>query len=646
MVQRITAICFYLLIASQGIFSQNLIADPGFEIWDGTSGQSPNTLSGLTHWYSANGTADHHHVDIEFGSNLTGLEPCPLGEGNTWCGFPYEGGGVLGVWKGNGPDGSKEWGGTQLLEPLVPGDCYEISFWIQNKKDDPDQLYETNQWGVFFSNTQYPTFNANLANFSAMADQWVTSEQVTSGSEWQQLTFTYTASEAFEYVYIGYVGDVANSTFTAANDSYLLGFYVWIDELIIEHVDVEVPDDISLCLGDSVLLNFASNYSLSWTDGMVTDTTTSVWAKPELTTTYYVEAIGNMGCTKLDSVVVTVLQENFIDYPQPVCVATEAFELDPNVGAGSWTGEGIINSATGLFDPSVSGSGTITVAFNSATECSNDFTMFIEVLETPEVDLIADFSEGCLPLTVNFEAITDTPALAYEWSFGDGATSNEIGTASHTFTEGGNYDLAVRVTHFENCISEYNQENLVRVYDAPVANFAFTPENPDILDSEVQFEDRSEGNILQWQWDFGDQTSSSGASPLHEYRAPGVYEVNFQVTGIGNCVDTISRSITVKNAIRMYVPNAFSPNLDGINDRFEIGYVGDLQEYEMTVFNRWGGLIFHSKSLENTWDGSIPNGRPAETGIYTYFIKYTLQSATDAGSVEEEIVSGDVMVLR
>ncbi len=635
-----------LLVSIQVNYSQNLIADPGFEIWDGTSGQNPLTLSGLTHWYTANGTADHHHVDNENGSNLTGLEPCPLGEGNTWCGFPYEGGGVLGVWKGNGPDGSKEWGGTQLLEPLVPGDCYEISFWIQNKKDNPDQLYETNQWGVFFSHTQFPAFNANLSDFSTMTDQWVATEEVIGGSEWQQVTFTYTANEAYEYMYIGYMGNVSTSTYTAYNDDYLLGFYAWIDEVIVEHVDVEVPEDLELCLGDSVQLNFSSNYSLSWTDGITTDTTTSVWVTPETTTTYYVEAVGNMGCTKTDSVTVSILAPDMMDYPQPVCVATEPFQLDPTATNGTWVGPGIVNGQTGLFDPSISGSGAFMIEYLADTGCGENFTMFIEVLETPAVAIASDLREGCSPLTVALTANTETPDATYEWNFGDGTTNNENNTTNHTYNAEGTYDIGVTVTHFPGCTAEYTEEDFIHVYQAPVANFAFMPESPDILNPEVQFEDRSQGNILQWQWDFGDQLTSSSPAPLHRYQNAGTYEVALQVISQGNCVDSIRQIVQVKNAARIYVPNAFSPNLDGVNDRFEIGYIGTLYDYEMKVFDRWGAVIFHSSSPDNTWDGSIVNGRPAANGVYTYFVQYTLESEATGGKAEKEVLSGDVMILR
>jgi len=155
-----TSLIVVILFLSMSILgqSQNLIPNPGFEEWDGTNQSA--TMVHVDYWYAANGTTDLHHTSNGPGNNLTSLTPCPPGTGDTGCGYPYEGEAVLGAWKGNGPDGSKEWAGVQMLETMEAGGCYEVSFWIQNKKDNPAQLYETNQWGMFFSKTKFPFFQS------------------------------------------------------------------------------------------------------------------------------------------------------------------------------------------------------------------------------------------------------------------------------------------------------------------------------------------------------------------------------------------------------------------------------------------------------------------------------------------------------
>ena len=404
---------------------QNLIPDPGFENWDGTPGWAPGPLSCLAEWYEASGTADYHHQDPMFsGSNLTGLEDCPLGQGNTNCGFPYQGQAVLGCWKGNGPDGNREWAGIQLTEPMVAGGCYKVSFWIQNKKDDPDRLLVTNQWGMFFNDTPTPFFNASLANYAAMSDHWVASDQIVDGSEWMKLEFDYQASEAFAYAYIGFMGDYATSSNIIYNDDYLLGPYVWIDEVIVERVDPQLTltEDIAICEGESVVLEASSNFPILWEDNQSNVLSRTV--SPQQTTTYYVQTQDSTLCAIRDSIVVTVFGDQEVNFMGgEICEGADPFLLDPTILEGSWAGPGVIDATQGLFDPALAGVGGHYIAYTSDVDCSEDFLLFVEVSVPPVVDFEADVLEGCPPLEVQFNDLSATPGIAYAWDFGNGTTS-------------------------------------------------------------------------------------------------------------------------------------------------------------------------------------------------------------------------------
>lgn len=376
-------LCFLLSLNSFcEIQAQNLIPDPGFEIWDGSIGQVPNTLGGLTYWYNANGTADHHHQQNPPGSNLTSLSPCPTGNGNTDCGFPYEGEAVLGCWKGNGADGTKEWGGIQLSEPMVPGGCYEVSFWIQNKKDNPDFFMSTSNWGIFFSETQYPSFNPNLINYDTKADQFVTTEVEVNESEWRYFEFSYTANEAYEYAYVGYVGNASNATSTTWSNDFLIGFYAWFDDIRVVRIDpyLELTNHQVICKGDSVLVQSESNFPILWTDGIQTDSSNSFWVFPQENVIYYFETQDSTACSILDSVVIEVLEKETILFSEIVYENSPPFLIDNSAANGNWEGIGIINSKTGLFDPSISGNGEFEINFISDGNCSENFRVILTVL--------------------------------------------------------------------------------------------------------------------------------------------------------------------------------------------------------------------------------------------------------------------------
>ncbi|MCR9290395.1 MAG: PKD domain-containing protein [Bacteroidetes bacterium] len=552
------------------LYAQNLIPDGGFEIWDSSIGSPPNTMSPLNNWYNANGTPDHHHQDNPAGSNLTSLQPCPTGNGNTDCGFPYEGKAVLGCWKGNGDDGTKEWAGTQLVEPMVAGGCYKVSFWVQNKKDNPDFYMATNQWGIFFSQMQIPFFSPDVADFSTMTDHFVMTEEVVQTSEWEYFEYDYQASEDFKYAYVGFMGNGSTSTNITWSDDFFIGFYAWFDDIIVERIDpmLELTEDVTLCLGDSLMINAESNFPVIWTDGVTIDSTLSFWVKPTESTTYYFQTQDSTQCSILDSVVVNV-------------------------------------------------------------EGSED------------IDFEADVLGGCPPFEVQFNDINPAQIATYEWDFGDGFFEEASFSTDHTYSESGIYDVTMTVTYFEDCVSTLTKENLIEVFEIPNADFDFTLGQSVNGLPEVQFSDQSEGNISEWFWDFGDGTSSFNQNPIHEYKLPGEYQVVLNVTTFQGCIHSITQTVFVSSELNFYIPNVFSPNGDGVNDRFEIFPFGQFENYKISIFDRWGGLMFESANPSEFWDGKNKNGQKAPGGIYTYMIEFLPIELNP----KRKKLSGDVLIL-
>ena len=96
----------------------------------------------------------------------------------------------------------------------------------------------------------------------------------------------------------------------------------------------------------------------------------------------------------------------------------------------------------------------------------------------------------------------------------------------------------------------------------------------------------------------------------------GYYAVTFQ----GQCGEQVD-SIFVEDrdcTPRVFIPSAFTPNGDGVNDRFEVKGDG-ISDYSIRIYSRWGSEVFYSTSMANAWDGTI-NGEPAPTGVYVYVV--------------------------
>jgi len=87
------------------------------------------------------------------------------------------------------------------------------------------------------------------------------------------------------------------------------------------------------------------------------------------------------------------------------------------------------------------------------------------------------------------------------------------------------------------------------------------------------------------------------------------------------CIDSLIKCVRIDPNYTLFVPNAFTPNGDQINDRFTI--VGTyIAEYSLVVMDRWGQVMFTSASLDSHWDGMY-NGEDAQEGVYTWQVKAT-----------------------
>ena len=160
------------------------------------------------------------------------------------------------------------------------------------------------------------------------------------------------------------------------------------------------------------------------------------------------------------------------------------------------------------------------------------------------------------------------------------------------------------------------------------------PPSVSLFNSSVAPVDLSQSNIVSWDWNFGDGSFYNLQNPTHYYNNVGQYPVTLTVTDNFGCKDTYEQNILVTP---FYIPNAFSPNDDGINDTFfDCGYIFDVQSYNLTIWNRWGENIFETNNISKTWDGKTKDGSQCPLGVYVYKIKVLTKgnkSYSYAGSV-------------
>ena len=143
-----------------------------------------------------------------------------------------------------------------------------------------------------------------------------------------------------------------------------------------------------------------------------------------------------------------------------------------------------------------------------------------------------------------------------------------------------------------------------------------------LTDTEIEFIATPEPACptCDFDWDFGDGSTSEEMNPTHEYDGLGDYYAQLTVTNALGCTD--SAYTLVEGPVLIYIPNAFTPNNDGINDAFKV-VISEVTRYELDIFNRWGELVFHSEDPDEVWIGNVNGGEHyAPAGMYNYRLKW------------------------
>jgi gliding motility-associated-like protein len=129
-------------------------------------------------------------------------------------------------------------------------------------------------------------------------------------------------------------------------------------------------------------------------------------------------------------------------------------------------------------------------------------------------------------------------------------------------------------------------------------------------------------NALYWDWDFGDGTNGTDSIAFHSYQEIGEYDVSLTLTTEYNCIDILTKKVIILE-YELFIPNAFTPFSidDNINSEFKPLGVG-INQFLMTIYSRWGQVIFSTNDIEQGWNGRFNNtGKNLQLGTYLYYIE-------------------------
>lgn len=393
------------------------------------------------------------------------------------------------------------------------------------------------------------------------------------------------------------------------------------DTIIVDWSDaipeLDLGDDLTICEGDSIYLDSGLGNALTY-EWNTTESTSGIYLQNE--GVYWLQISNSCG-SETDSVelffeaelpVWTLGADTILCAGDPLTLNTG---LDPDMYQFNWN--------TGSQDASITiqSEGNYWMALSNACETSAD-TIQIQYFEPVEPVSLGPDLVICEGDSIILDAFQQAD-YTYIWN-------NNWNLADILILEEGLYSITVS----NQCESRSDDIQIIFNDEA----FQFN-DPTDIIACE---NDPIQLNVAQ-DFEVNYNWADGGNSPYFNTSDAGLFEVSLSA----ECIDTTIAFIVERKYCddgRMFVPNIFSPNGDGVNDYFSIGYYNSfsVSKFEVHIFDRWGNQVYLSEDPLFQWDGTA-SGEVLMPGVYIYY--FTLLYQTEEG--EKQIsTSGDITLLR
>lgn len=402
-----------------------------------------------------------------------------------------------------------------------------------------------------------------------------------------------------------------------------------------------VTGDTTICRGSATVLSATSSTAGStfeWFDENLNLLATSNKYNTGIltqSTKYFVRTIKS-GCPS-SNVEVNVPVINPLAAPVVTCgtptVNSVTFEWAPVSGASGY----LVSVNGGAFKTPTSTNSHVVTGLNSGDQV----TILVKATDpgpcrqgnvSAETTCVA---VQCTPVTFNTSEDTTvcTGDQAKVWvknvnsnnytvSFDDGVSYQADSFAFFTPEMDTSIIIKVKDENQPGCpVSAFQK---VDIFTRPTqeTKFGSSVTSVNIPNGKVQFFDNTVGAV-SWEWDFGDGGTSNEANPIYIYQSSDFFTVTLVTTNTFGCVDTLSKDdlILAQERPELSIPNAFTPNNDGVNDLFDISGFR-IQNYELKIFNEFGDLLYTGTDIAQDWDGRS-NGVDQPVGVYFYVITAT-----------------------
>ncbi len=173
----------------------------------------------------------------------------------------------------------------------------------------------------------------------------------------------------------------------------------------------------------------------------------------------------------------------------------------------------------------------------------------------------------------------------------------------------------------QNSICQTQDSIHIQIYPEVIASFKANP-SVGFKPLTVNFENKSNLNAKQFNWDFGEANMDTTKNPTYIYYNAGRFLVKLIALDSYGCADSASQELTVNEEEFLFVPNVFTPQGNGLNEVFEAVYTKSQFDFlELLVYSRWGELLHKTQMPGGVWWNGTYKDSPCPEGVYFYVLK-------------------------
>jgi gliding motility-associated-like protein len=261
---------------------------------------------------------------------------------------------------------------------------------------------------------------------------------------------------------------------------------------------------------------------------------------------------------------------------------------------------------------------SLAVLNNNVIGCLHDTTIIINTIHPqPKADFVFSKPSVCIGDRVTITDNTDGKdgiVNQWNWNMGDGNT-RQVNPVNYTFADTVTYSITMYSINSFGCNSDTISKPFT-VFPYPYVNAG--PDRFVLEGGSVQLESITFANDPQYAWTPAQYLTDSKIPRPRVINPLSDMTYRLTVTGRGGCA--LSDDVYVKLLRFPVIPNTFTPNGDGINDKWRIDYLNTYPDNRVQIFTRNGNLVFESRGYNTPWDGTL-KGKPLPFDTYYYIIE-------------------------